>query len=72
MKTLKIAFVIALFSGLNAFAGTTSNCQAKQDSNLDKNKAVKTQEATQTVYGNAQSAPKKQQEGSKTIRETGG
>ena len=49
MKTLKIAFVIALFSGLNAFAGTTSNCQAKQDSNLDKNKAVKIQIVTKIV-----------------------
>ena len=68
MKFIKIALFITLIAGLNAGAAESvkTNCQAKLDGSLEKNKAVKTQEAQATVFGNAQGAPKKATESPKT------
>lgn len=70
MKVTKIALLITLFAGIHAGAGETvkTNCQAKLDGSLDKNKAVKAREAHSTVFGNAQAAPKKAVEPAKTDR----
>lgn len=71
MRTLKLALLISLFAGANAFAKSSANCQARQDSRMNEDsKVVKTAKATATVWGNPQSnsGKKPQAESSKTNR----